>query len=62
MLFREIVYFEHYTKHTNTMCGPTVRFLNDKVGCTYSSQCAFKVLMTHVWIIKQHHQVTYHIM
>jgi hypothetical protein len=48
MSFREIVYSEDPTKHTNTLCGQIAGFINVKAGYTYSSQYAFKVLMTDV--------------
>jgi hypothetical protein len=44
MLYREInaVCSEIHTKHTNTLCGQNVEFLNVKPGGTYSDYWALK--------------------
>jgi hypothetical protein len=36
------VCFEIHTKHTNTMCGQNVEFVNVKQGGTYSNHWALK--------------------
>jgi len=44
MLYREIiaVCFQIHRKHTNTLCGLNVEFVNDKPGGTYSDHWALK--------------------
>jgi hypothetical protein len=44
MLYKEIIAVcsEIHTKHTNTLCGQNVEFMNVKPGGTYSNQWALK--------------------
>jgi hypothetical protein len=44
MLYREIIAVcsEIHTKHTNTLCGQNVEFVNVKPGGTYSNHWALK--------------------
>ena len=44
MLYREIiaVCYQIHTKHTNTLYGQNVEFVNVKAGGIYSNHCAVK--------------------
>ena len=44
ILHREIIAVcsQIHTKHTNTVCGQNVEFLNAKAGGTYSDNCALE--------------------
>jgi hypothetical protein len=44
MLYSKIIAVRSqiHTKHTNTVCGQNVEFLNAKRGGTYSNHCVFK--------------------
>jgi hypothetical protein len=44
MLYSEIiaVFSQIHTKHTNTLCGQNVEFLNVKLGGSYSNHWAVK--------------------
>jgi len=44
MLYMEIiaVFSQIHTKHTNTLCGQNVEFLNVKLDSTYSDHWALK--------------------
>jgi hypothetical protein len=47
MLCREIIAVcsEIHIKHTNTLCGQNVEFVNVKHGGTYSKHCVLKSLL-----------------
>jgi hypothetical protein len=44
MLSKEItaIYFDNYKKAVSTLCGKNAKFLNVKVGGTYSNHCTLK--------------------
>jgi hypothetical protein len=62
MLYREIIAVcsEIHTKHTNTLCGQNVEFVNFKPGSTYSNHWALEGIVIQsvprskhsVWVIK----------
>ena len=48
MLYSEIIAVcsQIHTKHTNTVCGQKVEFVNVKPGDTYSDHCAVHIVTT----------------
>jgi hypothetical protein len=48
MLYKEIIAVcsEIHTKHTNTLCGQNVEFVNTNLGGTYSDHSAVHIVTT----------------